>query len=127
MPDLPAFRNEPVLELRRASERGRLTDALAELDARLPLRVPVWIGDERRDGDELVSTDPGAPERVVAVAARASAAEADAAVTEAARAFPSWSATPAAERAELLVAAAAWMRERRSELAALEVRECDKP
>ena len=33
----------------------------------------------------------------------------------------------AAERARALLAAAAWMRERRLELAALEVRECAKP
>ena len=69
MTDLPAFRNEPVLELRRASERERLTGALEELDARLPWRVPVWIGEDRRDAEELVSTDPGDPERVVATAA----------------------------------------------------------
>ena len=127
MPALPPFRNEPVLELRRAPVRDALAGALGVIDARLPVRVPVWIGDGRRDADELVSTDPGAPERIVAVAARASAAEADAAVAEAARAFGTWGQTPATERAELLVAAAAWMRERRSELAALEVRECAKP
>ena len=31
----------------------------------------VWIGGERREGEELVSTDPGRPERVVALAASA--------------------------------------------------------
>ena len=102
MPDLPPFRNEPVLELRRASERGRLTDALRELDARLPLRVPVWIGDDRRDGEELVSTDPAAPDRVVATAAIATAAEAEHAVATARDALDSWSRTPAAERAHAL-------------------------
>ena len=34
---------------------------------------------------------------------------------------------PASERAAALLRAAAWMRERRLELAALEVRECAKP
>ena len=100
----PPFRNEPVLELRRASERGRLTDALGELDARLPLRVPVWIGDDRRDGEELVSTDPAAPDRVVATAAIATAAEAEHAVATARDALDSWSRTPAAERAHALAA-----------------------
>ena len=42
---------------------AKLVLALGEL--RLALRVPVWIGDARRTGDELVSTDPGRPERVV--------------------------------------------------------------
>ena len=39
------------------------------MSARLPLRVPVMIGDGERSGSELISTDPGDPERVVAVAA----------------------------------------------------------
>ncbi len=127
MPDLPAFRNEPVLELRRASERGRLTDALAELDARLPLRVPVWIGDDRRNGEELVSTDPGSPDRIVATAAVATAAEVELAVATAHEALDGWSRTPADERAHALARAAGHLRLRRAELAALAVRECGKP
>jgi RHH-type proline utilization regulon transcriptional repressor/proline dehydrogenase/delta 1-pyrroline-5-carboxylate dehydrogenase len=122
---LGPFANEPVLELRRGNERARLAEALRSLE--LPVRVPVWIGGERRDGDELVSTDPAAPERVVALAARATPAEAAAAVAAARAAFPAWAATPAQERAAALLRAAAWMRERRAELAALAVRECAKP
>ncbi|MEA2148542.1 MAG: RHH-type transcriptional regulator, proline utilization regulon repressor / proline dehydrogenase, partial [Solirubrobacteraceae bacterium] len=122
---LEPFANEPVLELRRAAERRPLTAALETLE--LPLRVPVWIGDDRREGEELVSTDPSAPERVVALAARATPAEAGAAVAAARAAFGAWAATPAADRAAALLRAAAWMRERRAELAALAVRECAKP
>ncbi|MEA2321661.1 MAG: RHH-type transcriptional regulator, proline utilization regulon repressor / proline dehydrogenase, partial [Solirubrobacteraceae bacterium] len=127
MSPLPPFRNEPVLELRRAAARETLAAGMEAVERRLPLRVPVWIGDERREGDELVSTDPGAPARVVAVAAMASEAEADAAVGAAGAAFGPGSRAPAARRAEILVRAAAWLRERRAELAALEVRECAKP
>ena len=121
------FANEPILELRRAPVRAQLGDALAAVDARLPVRVPLLIGDERRDGDALVSVDPGAPERVVATAPKATADDADAAVRAAARGFRAWSAVPAERRAEILVAAAARLRERRLELAALAVRECAKP
>jgi RHH-type proline utilization regulon transcriptional repressor/proline dehydrogenase/delta 1-pyrroline-5-carboxylate dehydrogenase len=64
---------------------------------------------------------------VVATAARATEADAGEAVTAAAGAAPSWGARPATERAEVLVAAASLLRERRLELAALEVRECAKP
>ena len=122
---LPPFANEPVLELRRATERARLAAGMEEL--RLPLRVPVWIGDDRREGKELVSTDPGRPERVVALAASATPEEAAAAVEAAGAAFGAWAATPVAERAAALLRAAAWMRERRASLAALAVRECAKP
>jgi RHH-type proline utilization regulon transcriptional repressor/proline dehydrogenase/delta 1-pyrroline-5-carboxylate dehydrogenase len=124
---LSTFANQPVLELRRAAVRAQLADALSALDRKLPLSVPAMIGSSRRPGDELVSTDPGEPERVVAVAASAGESEVGAAVDEARRGFGSWSATSARERAEALVRAAAWMRERRLELAALEVRECAKP
>jgi RHH-type proline utilization regulon transcriptional repressor/proline dehydrogenase/delta 1-pyrroline-5-carboxylate dehydrogenase len=124
---LPPFRNEPVLELRRAAAREQLAAGMERLAPRLPLSVPVWIGDERREGDGLVSTDPGDPGRVVARAAMATEADVDRAVAAARDAFPAWSQTPAARRAELLVRAAAWLRDRRPELAALEVRECAKP
>jgi len=127
VPDLAPFANEPILELRRAAVRAQLSDALARLDPRLPLRVPVMIGDGARAGEELLSTDPGTPERVVARAAKGTEEDVDAAVAEAQRGLRIWSARPAAERAAALIRAAAWMRERRLELAALEVRECAKP
>ena len=122
------FANEPVLELRRADVRGRLTDALARLDAMLPLEVPVIIAGERRTGETFTSTDPGDPERIVANASAASA-EADlaAAIAAARDGARQWAGTPAEQRADALLRAAAWLRERRLELAALEVRECAKP
>jgi predicted delta-1-pyrroline-5-carboxylate dehydrogenase group 2 len=124
---LPPFRNEPILELRRANARATLEDGMASLEQQLPLRVPVWIGDERGATDGLHSTDPAAPDRVVATAGRASTADVDAAVAAAARGFADWSRRPASERADVLIGAAAWLRERRPRLAALAVRECGKP
>ena len=121
------FRNEPILELRRAPVRETLSAALRELDARLPLEAPAVIGGARGDASGLDSTDPGDPERLVARAGRAGEAEADAAVEAAVRGFREWSARDAAERARVLRAAAARLRERRLELAALQVRECAKP
>jgi RHH-type proline utilization regulon transcriptional repressor/proline dehydrogenase/delta 1-pyrroline-5-carboxylate dehydrogenase len=119
------FANEPILELRRAAHRQLLLDALAHLE--LPVRAPVRIGDERRDGDELVSTDPGDPDRVVALAASATQDEVRHAVATAKAGARAWAETPVARRAEILVRAAAIMRERRTAFAALAVRECAKP
>ncbi len=131
MSEFSAFANEPVLELRRSAVRSRLAAALARLDAELPLTVPVIIGgDRRRDGrdETFVSTDPGNPERVVAHAGAASAdADLAAAIAAAGHGSREWSQTSATERAKALVRAAAWLRERRLEIAALEVRECAKP
>jgi RHH-type proline utilization regulon transcriptional repressor/proline dehydrogenase/delta 1-pyrroline-5-carboxylate dehydrogenase len=125
--ELPPFANEPVLELRRGPVRAQLADALARLDAQLPLAVAVLVGEEERVGEELVSTDPGEPDRVVAGVAAATASEVEAAVAEAQRGFQEWAEAGAERRARALVGAAQWMRERRLELAALEVRECAKP
>jgi RHH-type proline utilization regulon transcriptional repressor/proline dehydrogenase/delta 1-pyrroline-5-carboxylate dehydrogenase len=127
VPSLPAFANEPVLELRRGAVRAQLADALARLDGELPLTVPVIIGGEERTGEQILSTDPGDPERVVARAAAAGESEVAKAVAAAHEGLPSWSSVGAGRRAEILIAAASWMRERRLELAALEVRECAKP
>jgi RHH-type proline utilization regulon transcriptional repressor/proline dehydrogenase/delta 1-pyrroline-5-carboxylate dehydrogenase len=125
--NLPSFANEPILELRRSAVRAGLTDALAAVDRELPLRVPVRIGGETRRGADFTSTDPGTPSRVVAECAAATSEEVREAVTVAGRAALQWRAVPAEERAACLLRAAAWMRERRLELAALEVRECAKP
>jgi RHH-type proline utilization regulon transcriptional repressor/proline dehydrogenase/delta 1-pyrroline-5-carboxylate dehydrogenase len=125
---MKAFANEPILELRRAPIRAQLAGALEAHDARPPVRVPVWIGDERREGDDLISTDPGTPGRVVAEAAAATPDEVEAALALASqRGARTWGATAPERRAEILVAAAAWLRERRLEIAALEVREAAKP
>jgi RHH-type transcriptional regulator, proline utilization regulon repressor / proline dehydrogenase / delta 1-pyrroline-5-carboxylate dehydrogenase len=124
---LSPFANEPVLELRRAAIREQLADALAELDRTLPLRVPVLVGDDARHGEELPSTDPGEPDRIIASAARATEADVGEAVARAQAGFRAWSEVGAVQRAQTLIAAAAWMRERRLELAAMEVRECAKP
>jgi RHH-type proline utilization regulon transcriptional repressor/proline dehydrogenase/delta 1-pyrroline-5-carboxylate dehydrogenase len=121
------FRNEPTLELRRAPVRESLLEALRELDGRLPIEVPVLVGSERQASGAIDSTDPGMPERLVARAAAAGADDVARAVDEAAAAAPGWAARPAGERAEIMLDAASHLRERRLELAALEVRECAKP
>ncbi|MBS1869298.1 MAG: aldehyde dehydrogenase family protein [Actinobacteria bacterium] len=122
-----SFANEPLLELRRAWVRDGLEDALRALDAELPLHVPVLIDGATRDAPDLASTDPGAPERVVAAATRATPTEVDDAVRAASAAQAAWAARRAAARAAVLVRAAGLLRERRARLAALAVRECAKP
>ena len=122
-----AFRNEPILELRRAPVRESLLEALGELDSRLPLEVPVSVGGDIAADETFSSTDPGSPERIVAWAGRSSEQDAAAAVEAAGGGFREWSERSAAERAEVLRAAAAILRGRRLELAALQVRECAKP
>ena len=97
------------------------------LDATLPLAVPVLIGGDAGAPTGIESTDPGRPGRLVAAAGEASADEVAAAVDAAAEAV-AWAA-PSRGRARRRswMRAAELLRERRLELAALEVRECAKP
>ncbi|MFL5912002.1 MAG: aldehyde dehydrogenase family protein [Gaiellaceae bacterium] len=105
------FRNEPALELRRAPVRESLMQALRDL--RLPLR---W-----GDREDVVSTYPGHPDSVVAVAATG---DPDTAVQVAREGFLTWRDM---DRAPIMLRAAEILRARRLEIAALEVRECAKP
>src|SRR4029079_17617876 len=93
----------------RAAARQQLAAGMDELEPQLPLRVPLWIGADRREGHALVYTDPGHRDRVVQVAPMATEADVDAAVRAATDAFPAWSRTPAERRAERLVRAAHWL------------------
>ncbi len=127
MPNLPSFKNEPVLELRRAAVRSQLAQALGTLDRQLPVVVPVTTATGTRTGASLHSTDPGEPERVVAQATAATQADVTAVVNAALDSLQAWREFGAAGRARALLGAAGWMRARRVELAALEVRECAKP
>jgi RHH-type proline utilization regulon transcriptional repressor/proline dehydrogenase/delta 1-pyrroline-5-carboxylate dehydrogenase len=117
---------EPVREWRRAAPRAAFATAV-ERDAGV-LDVPAVIAGERvRTTATIDSVDPGRPDRVVARAAACGPAEADAAVEAAVAARDDWRRTPAPERAAVLFRAAAWMRQRRDELAARQVHEVGKP
>ena len=95
---------------------------------KLPLRVPVLIGDGERLGEEIHSTDPGDPEAGRgARGLRHRRPTSTPPSTRLSAASLPGARERAEERAAALIAAAAWMRERRLELAALEVRECAKP
>ena len=89
--------------------------------------MPLLVGGEQGAAEGLESTDPGTPSRLVAQAGVAGEDEARAAVEAAQRGFRDWGSRPAEERARVLRGAAAILRERRLELAALQVRECAKP
>jgi RHH-type proline utilization regulon transcriptional repressor/proline dehydrogenase/delta 1-pyrroline-5-carboxylate dehydrogenase len=121
------FRNEPLLELRRESVRRQALDALATLDAKLPLEVPMLIGESVVTGRQLASVDPSMPTRVVAHAHEATEQHVKDAIASAERGHVAWSRKPAAERAAALSRAAGVLRTRRLELTALAVREAGKP
>ena len=128
-----AYHHEPPAEWRRAGVRQAFAEAVdragpATARAASPVDVPAVIAGERvMTRNSIESVDPAQPEHVLARSASCTADEADAAVATALKAVPGWRRTPASERAAVLFRAAAWMRARRNDLAAIEVFEAGKP
>ena len=127
--DLPAYAPEPVRRWHDEADRTAFARAVEkQATAARDLEVPAVVVGRRIDTDDrIVSVDPGRIDHVVATSSAADVALADEAVAVAVRAGAEWARRPAAERAEVLVGAAAWMRFRRDELAALMVFEAGKP
>ena len=122
------FDNEPPAELRRITPRARLVAAVGATPGRLGFEAPVVIGGKPvRTREEIVSVDPGAYSTVVARSGRAGSSEVDAAVAAASAAGPEWRGLGFAGRAAVLFKAAALLRARKAELAALMVFEAGKP
>jgi RHH-type proline utilization regulon transcriptional repressor/proline dehydrogenase/delta 1-pyrroline-5-carboxylate dehydrogenase len=122
------YEPEPVNEWRRPATRaefGRAVDAaglLREVD------VPALVdGEAVRTAATIASVDPAVPDTVVAQATSCGLDEVEAAVAAAAREADRWRRTPAVERASVLFRAAAWLRDRRAEIAAVECFEAGKP
>ncbi|MEO6810114.1 MAG: L-glutamate gamma-semialdehyde dehydrogenase [Isosphaeraceae bacterium] len=129
--NLPPFRNEPPTDFTKPENREAMQAAIDALDRQLAEGVedyPLLIGGEEvRTDDRMDCLSPGDRTLILGRTSRARDEHALAAVAAARKAFPAWSATPAQERAAVLVRAAAIMRRRRFELAAWEMAECGKP
>ena len=127
--ELPAYAPEPVRRWHDDAERIAFARAVEkQATAARDLEVPAVVGGRRiATDDRIVSLDPGRTDHVVATSSATDVALTDEAVAVAVRAGAEWACRPATERAEVLVGAAAWMRGRRDELAALMVFEAGKP
>ena len=124
-----AYEPEPHAEWRRAEVRAAYAAAIQRFD-RDPtvIDVPAVIGGKRvHTAVTIDSVDPASTAGVVARSAACGRSEADTAVEACLAAWARWRRTTAVERASVLFGAAAWMRARRTELAALEVFEAGKP
>jgi len=127
-PEAPAFRNAPNTDFNLEENRARMRAALESMGRRLGAVHPIVIGGRRiSDREKVASVNPARPGQVVGSWARATVADADAAVAAARAAWPAWAARPAPERAAILERAADLMEERRFELNALVVFEAAKP
>jgi RHH-type transcriptional regulator, proline utilization regulon repressor / proline dehydrogenase / delta 1-pyrroline-5-carboxylate dehydrogenase len=127
--ELAPFQNEPPTDFARSANRDAMRSALEDVRSHLKQDYPLWIGGAAAGNERprLDSLDPSRSSQVVGRVAMADAELARSAVTAARTAFPAWADTPARDRAQVLIKAAAIMRKRRLELAAWEVFECGKP
>lgn len=119
MPDV--FRNEPPIDFSQRDNRERFAKALANVRGEL-----TGLSRRRGSGSWLESVNPANPREIVGRVRPTNTEQAQQAVERAARFFSEWRQTGAAERAAILLRAAALMRERRWELAAWEVFEVGK-
>jgi RHH-type proline utilization regulon transcriptional repressor/proline dehydrogenase/delta 1-pyrroline-5-carboxylate dehydrogenase len=118
---------EPLAEWHLDSVRRQMAEALAGLGESPDRAVPAVIdGRSLQTPNTIVSVNPADPARVVAVSASCGRAEADRAVAAAVGAFDEWDRRPAPARADVLFKAAAALRAKRFEIAALEVLEAGK-
>ncbi|WZO96979.1 proline dehydrogenase family protein [Isosphaeraceae bacterium EP7] len=122
------FCNEPLTDFTRRPAREAMLAALKRVEGALGRTYPLRLdGNEIRSTGTLDSTDPGRSSRLVGRFAMATADHASLAVRIAREAAPGWAATPASDRAAVLMRAAVILRERKFDLAAWEVYECAKP
>ncbi len=122
------FTNEPLAELRRTGTRAAVSRGVSDARERLGFVAPVLVDGRVVATDrQIVSVDPGAFDRIVCRSGCADRAIADDALDVAMAAWPAWRATPWEERAAIMFNAAAILRVRRVDLAALEVFEAGKP
>jgi RHH-type proline utilization regulon transcriptional repressor/proline dehydrogenase/delta 1-pyrroline-5-carboxylate dehydrogenase len=122
-----SFRNVPPLDWALAENRDRFAEALRKVREGFPVNVPLFVdGKEIETEKRIRSLNPNQPEEEVGVAASANAEHAGLAIAAAQRAFAAWRDTSPADRAEFLFKAAKLAREKRYELAALQVFEAGK-
>lgn len=125
---LPAFENEPYVNFQDPAVRAEAQEAWQRLRGSLGKECPLLLNGEWVVGDRgaFDSINPSRPSEVVSRHAMASVDDARQAVEAAHAFFPQWSATPAAERAALVLKLAGLMRARKMDLDALLVLEAGK-
>jgi len=123
-----AFINAANTDYTQAANRDKQRAAIAACTARLGQKWPLIInGKKITDREYIASVNPAKPSQVIGSWARATIADAEAAVAAAQAAFPKWRATAIDDRARILDRAADLMESRRLELNSLLILEAGKP
>ncbi|HNP72578.1 MAG TPA: L-glutamate gamma-semialdehyde dehydrogenase [Kouleothrix sp.] len=124
---LPEFRNEPFTDFSKPENSAAMEQALAAVRAEFGKTYPLIIGGERISTEKTIaSLNPARPSEVVGRVASASVEQANRAIEVANATFASWRKVPAAQRADYVFKAAAELRRRKFEMAAVMVYEVSK-
>ncbi|HKB90594.1 MAG TPA: proline dehydrogenase family protein, partial [Opitutaceae bacterium] len=122
------FKNAPNTDFTQASNREKLRTALNTVGTSLGKKWPLVIGGKKISTAEFIaSVNPTKPTQVIGHWARASIADANAALAAARAAQPAWAKFTSEARAQVLERAADLMESRRFELNAIEIFEAGKP
>ena len=121
------YRPEPIETFQSPEAFEAMRKALAEVRSQFGHHYPLIIGGERvHTQASITSTNPSNPTEIVGTSAKAGAAEAEAALDAAWRAFRTWRDWPQEHRSRLLLKAAQIMKRRQRELEAWLVYEIGK-
>lgn len=122
-----AFRNEPSIDFSKAENRGKMGQALRSTRTHFAARYPLHInGEDVFSYKEILSLNPADPAVVVGRVSSADSDDAARAVAAARDSWDAWRNIAPAKRADFLFKAAAALRKKRFEIAALEVYEAGK-
>ena len=116
----PEFANEPFVDFRKPENSAAMEAALKNVAAEFGREYPMYIGGQKvTTAEKMQSTNPSHPSQVVGIVQKASAEQARQAMESAHSYFAIWKRVPAEQRAEILFRAAAIVRQRKFDLAAL--------
>src|SRR5258706_5655140 len=124
---LAAFTNEPCADFSKPENRTAAQATLAQVRSQMGREYELWIaGARHKTGDLVASVNPSNPSEVVGRHHKADASLANRAIEDAHAYFAEWSRTPVQHRIDLVVRAAAIIRERKFEFDAWLVLEAGK-
>lgn len=130
MTHLSPFKNEPLLDFSEESNRRAVLAGLAEAQALISSRElyarPIINGEEIRSGDTFTRTDPSDTTKQVGVVEFGDLKVAERAVATCAEGLRTWRATSIEHRASILNRMAEILRERKSLLTGIIIREVGK-
>jgi 1-pyrroline-5-carboxylate dehydrogenase len=121
------FRNEPFTDFSKEENAVAMRAALEKVKRELGREYPLVIGGERINTEsQFDSISPANRTQIVGRFQRATKELANRAVETAHETFKTWSATPVAERVDLIFRVAGLMRQRKHELSAVMIHEVSK-